>query len=64
MFQVQECLTSGWQPVERGTFRTLLKAVTAARSRTAQQGTTHRVVDLSLKAVAEIIPQGSIASKL
>lgn len=60
MFQVQQRCTGGWCPVEQGIYRTVFKAVTAARYRTAQQGSDHRIVDLSLKAVVEVVAEGSI----
>jgi hypothetical protein len=60
MFQVQQLCTGGWCPVEQGNFRSVMKAVTAARYRTAQQGSDHRIVDLSLKAVVEVVAEGSI----
>lgn len=60
MFQVQQRCTGGWCPVAQGMFRTPLKAVTAARCQTAQHGIEHRVVDLSLKAVIEVVAKGAI----
>ena len=60
MYQVQQRCTSGWRPVARGVFRTLMKAVTAARCRTALQGSDHRIMDLSLKTVVEVVTEASI----
>ena len=48
------------KPVARGLYRTRMRAVTAALWRTAEAGSAHRVVDVELKAITDVIPEGSI----
>jgi DNA-binding helix-hairpin-helix protein with protein kinase domain len=61
MFQLEEHRAGQWQPVNEHLYRTRLRAITAARTRTAQHGTSHRVVDLSEEAAAEYVAAGSVS---
>ena len=61
MFQLEEHRAGQWQPVNEHLYRTRLRAITAARTRTAQHGTSHRVVDLSEQAVADHVSVGSVS---
>lgn len=61
MFQLEEHRAGQWQPVNEHLYRTRFRAMTAARTRTAQHGTSHRVVDLSEKAVADHVAAGSVS---
>ncbi len=60
MYRLEEHRQNRWRPVARGLFRSRIRAVTAARSRTAIAGHAHRVVDVELKLMTDLVPAGSI----
>jgi len=60
MYRLEEQRHNRWEPVSRGLFRSRIRAVTAARSRTALSGYAHRVVDVELKQMTDLVPAGSI----
>lgn len=61
MFRLQECVNGQWLLVEQHIYRTCFRAMAAARTRTARHGTSHRVLDLSEKSVADYIDSGSVS---
>jgi hypothetical protein len=61
MFRLEERINGQWHSVGDHIYRTGLRAMTAARTRTAQHGTSHRVVDLSEEAAAEYVAAGSVS---
>ena len=60
MYRLEIKRDNKWKPVSRGLYRTCMRAVTAALWRTAEAGSAHRVVDVELKAITDVIPEGSI----
>jgi hypothetical protein len=60
MYRLEIQRENQWKPVARGLYRTRMRAVTAALWRTAEVGSAHRVVDVELKAITDVIPEGSI----
>lgn len=60
MYRLEIQRENQWKPVARGLYRTRMRAVTAALWRTAAAGSAHRVVDVELKAITDVIPEGSI----
>jgi hypothetical protein len=60
MYRLEIQRENQWKPVARGLYRTRMRAVTAALWRTAEAGSAHRVVDVELKAITDVIPEGSI----
>lgn len=61
MFRLEECVNGQWHLVGQNVYRTRLRAMTAARTRTARHGTSHRVLDLTEHAVADYIDAGSVS---
>lgn len=61
MFRLQEYVNGQWHLVEHYIYRTRFRAMTAARTRTARHGTSHRVLDLTEHAVADYIDAGSVS---
>ncbi|MBW0167034.1 MAG: hypothetical protein KXJ50_10585 [Vulcanococcus sp.] len=60
MYRLEIQRENQWKPVARGLYRTRMRAVTAALWRTAEAGSAHRVVDVELKSITDVIPEGSI----
>jgi len=60
MFRLEEHLRNQWQPVEQHVYRTRFRALTAARTRTAQHGISHRILDLSQDTVTDVVAFDSV----
>ena len=60
MFRLEEHVAGRWKPVDDHIYRTHLRALTAARTRTAQHGRSHRVLDLNDKTIADWVAVDSV----
>lgn len=60
MYQVEEHRHDVWAPCRERLFRTRLRALMVARCRAVQAGLAHRVVDLDLNAITDLVPAGSV----
>jgi hypothetical protein len=61
MFRLEEHVAGRWKPVDNHIYRTHLRALTAARTRTAQHGRSHRVLDLNDKTIADWVAVDSVS---
>ena len=60
MFRLEEHVAGRWKPVDNHIYRTHLRALTAARTRTAQHGRSHRVLDLTEREIADQVLADSV----
>jgi hypothetical protein len=60
MYRVEALEDSRWRPIARGLFRTRIRALTNALCRTASEGQSHRVVDLDMQTITDLIPPDSL----
>jgi hypothetical protein len=60
MFRLEEQVAGRWQLVNEHIYRTHFRALAAARTRTAQHGRSHRVLDLNDRVIADWVAVDSV----